>query len=189
MNSKNLYCPSCGVDVKPISTYVGEKKVWKCPNCGLIIDEEEAITLQSRKLNKVLVAEDSKSVAGLIKKLLENKKYAKEVELTLNGVQFLSSATKIFKAGGELDLVILDVEMPALNGVQAALSFRDLEKRAGRKKKIPILFFTSKTAGEKFKVILRKLEPSSYVNKGASQDPMELMNRMEKVIKILLTMS
>ncbi len=180
-----MYCPSCGVEVDAVPlTYEG-KVVWQCPICGLILQEDESTLAQPKILEKVVVAEDSETTASLIKKVLVNRKYARDVVLTSNGVEFISAITEIFKNDEPLNLVILDVEMPILNGIQAALSFREIERKSGRGK-TPILFFTGRPADEKFKMILKRLQPSSYVNKGTSQNPMDLMKRMEKVMKILL---
>ncbi len=185
MGTKKVYCPSCGVEVEAVpATYQG-KVIWQCPICGLILEEDETSLSTPKILERVVVAEDSETVANLIKKVLINKKYSKDVTVTSNGVEFISAITELFKNAEPIDLVILDVEMPILNGIQAALSLRELEKKAGRRK-IPILFFTGRSADEKFKLILKRLQPSSYVNKGTSQNPMDLMKRMEKVMKILL---
>ena len=187
MATKRLFCPSCGVEVDAVPTTIQGKLLWQCPICGLVIEEDQsAITTVVNKLQKVVVAEDADTVANLIKKVLINKNYAEEVVLTSNGAEFISAVTSTFKNGEPLDLVILDVEMPILNGIQAALSLRELERKAGNIRRIPILFFTGRSADEKFKMIMKRVKPSSYVNKGTSQDPMELMKRMEKVMKILL---
>ncbi len=185
MAGKKMYCPSCGVEVDAVpATYQG-KVIWQCPICGLVLEEDETSLPSPKILERVVVAEDSETVANLIKKVLVNKKYSRDVVVTSNGVEFISAITELFKNGERVDLVILDVEMPILNGIQAALSLRELEKKAGRSK-TPILFFTGRSADDKFKMILKRLQPSSYVNKGTSQNPMDLMKRMEKVMKILL---
>ncbi len=186
MVTKRLYCPSCGVDVDAVPLTIEGKVAWQCPICGLILQEDETQQPSMKILEKVIVAEDSDTVASLIKKVLLNKKYAQDVVLTSNGVEFISAVTESLKNGENIDLVILDVEMPILNGIQAALSFRELEKKAGRGRKTPILFFTGRPADEKFKMIMKRVQPSSYVNKGTSQNPLDLMKRMEKVMRILL---
>jgi hypothetical protein len=75
--------------------------------------------------------------------------------------------------------------MQFMTVIQAAISMREMEKTFGRKRKTPILFFTGKPCDDRFKAVLKQLEPSSYVNKGQSPDPMELVKRVYKVLQIL----
>jgi PAS domain S-box-containing protein len=79
---------------------------------------------------RVLVAEDSKANQIFMKKLLE--RYGLEVTLTANGKETLQQILK-----NEYDLIFMDMEMPVMNGYQAA----DILRK--QKITIPIIALTA----------------------------------------------
>jgi DNA-binding NarL/FixJ family response regulator len=113
---------------------------------------------------------------------------SKAIAEPLRCVGLAEDSATIREAGSAqpLSLAILDVEMPIMNGVQAAMSMRELEKQLGLNRRTPVLFFTSRKCDDRFKQVLAQLQPSSYVNKGASTDPVDLARRVHKVLGILL---
>lgn len=185
---KKVYCASCGIDVEPFSISAGGEEVIHCSICGLVLDldaskDEEP---EVRKLKRVGVAEDSDTLRNLLTKVLKDQGVGEEVFGTSNGVEFVQEVNHYFQSKKALSLAILDVEMPMMSGVQAALNLREMEKKYHLKRKTPILFFTSRKCDDRFKAVLKQLEPSSYVNKGASSDPKELVRRVYKVLMVLL---
>ena len=168
----------------------GGQEVPHCSICGLVLDEEDTSTGQSPQsraaLAYVLIAEDSPLICNAVADMLESQHIALEVGRTANGVEFVSQATTRFRQQGKLSLAILDVEMPIMNGVQAARSLRELERQLNVPRKTPILFFTSRKIDDRFKQILQQLQPSSFVNKGTSTDPEHLAHRVRKVLSVLL---
>jgi len=74
---------------------------------------------------KVLVAEDSKDNQDLI------RMYLKNLPFSLVFVENGSMAVKRFKGGG-FDLVLMDMEMPVLDGYSAARAIRSWERECGR---------------------------------------------------------
>ena len=185
-----IYCPSCGVDVEPFSISAGGEEIIHCSICGLVLeaDEPAAETNEApvRKLKRVGIAEDSDTLRNLMVEVFKEQGISEEVFGARNGVEFVSSVNQHYQNRQAVSLAVLDIEMPMMSGVQAALSLREMEKQFGLKKKTPILFFTSKKCDDRFKGVLKQLEPSSYVNKGASSDPQELVKRVYKVLKVLL---
>lgn len=185
-----LYCPSCGIDVEPFVLSGGGEEVVHCSICGLVLDADEALPTKAaapqEALKCVLLAEDTDAIRAAVAEVLLSQHVAREVVPAKNGVEFISQATARLRDNLPLSLAILDVEMPLMNGVQAALSLRELEKQFGRKRKTPVLFFTTRKCDERFKQVLQKLQPSSYVNKGTSSNPEHLAQRVSKVLELLL---
>ena len=136
--------------------------------------------------NLILMAEDTDAVRVTVAKALIDQKVTREIAQARNGAEFVAQATQRLREGHPISLAILDVEMPIMNGVQAARSLRELETQVGLKRRTPILFFTTRKCDDRFKQVLQQLQPSSYVNKGSSQDPAALATRVMKVLQLLL---
>ncbi|MDD5223988.1 MAG: response regulator [bacterium] len=185
-SSKKTYCPSCGVEVDSYVILESGNEVTHCASCGLTLtDRLEAPPVKT--LDCIVYAEDSDLLRNLITRLLVDKKIGREVIPCKNGAEFISNATRRLREKQPVNLGILDVEMPIINGIQAAVSLREIEKGLVAKKKIPLLFFTVRKCDDEFKKFLKSFEPSSYVNKGASDSPEELANRAYRVISKLLS--
>lgn len=183
---KRLYCPSCGVDVESFVLVRGGDELSHCAICGLVLDDGPPKDQASAALPCVLIAEDTISIRDAVAATLKSDRIALEIGCAANGVEFISQASTRLKQGKPLSLAILDVEMPIMNGVQAARSLREVEKQLGAAKPTPILFFTSRKIDDRFKQVLQQLQPSSFVNKGTSTHPGELAQRIRKVLAVLL---
>lgn len=184
--SKKTYCPSCGVEVDTYVILESGSEVIHCASCGLTLTEHLEPP-PAKILDCIIYAEDSDLLRNLITRLLVDKKIGREVIPCKNGAEFISHATRRLREKQPVNLGILDVEMPIINGIQAAFSLREIEKGLGANKKIPLLFFTVRKCDEEFKKFLKSFQPSSYVNKGASDSPEELANRAYRVISRLLS--
>ena len=93
---------------------------------------------------RILVAEDMPVNAEIVKQLLFMR--GMEVVVAENGmraVEFFS-----LKPAGFFDAVLMDVRMPVLDGLAAAETIRDAEKRRGDKMKIPIIAMTANAFDE-----------------------------------------
>lgn len=83
---------------------------------------------------KVLIVDDSESVREVVKFTLENSGFDVLVGCDgKNAMQFLD--------GRDLDLVITDLHMPEMNGIELIKEIRAMEVY----KRIPILFLTTET--------------------------------------------
>ncbi|OYT17038.1 MAG: hypothetical protein B7C24_04765 [Bacteroidetes bacterium 4572_77] len=71
---------------------------------------------------RILVAEDDETAFLLIKSIL--KKHAIEILRAKNGVE----ALKIYKEQADLDLILMDVKMPIMNGYQVVEEIRKTDK-------------------------------------------------------------
>lgn len=83
---------------------------------------------------KILIAEDNKTNQIVARKFLE--KWDAEVEIVDDGLQ----AVEAWKAG-DFDLILMDVQMPVMEGTDACKMIRQLEE--GRDEHIAILGFTA----------------------------------------------
>lgn len=80
---------------------------------------------------KILIVEDDQATANLLSKTLSDNYYT--VDLATDGMTGLE-----FAQGWEYDLILLDVELPKLNGIQVCREIRN------QSKKTPILMLTVK---------------------------------------------
>ncbi|MGE5360142.1 MAG: response regulator [Bacteroidales bacterium] len=89
---------------------------------------------RKRKGHRVLLAEDNPTNQKLVVLLLEQ--HGHHVVVTSDGQQALARWAK-----EEFDLVLMDVQMPVLSGLEAAASIRERERGTG--KRVPIVALTA----------------------------------------------
>lgn len=181
---KRAYCPSCGEEVDVFVMIAGGEERPHCSQCGLILDER--VVEKKRSLESVFIAEDSYSLRSALSEILLSKKIAKNVVEASDGREFLAKITDAFKKGMNVNLIILDVNMPNIDGINAAKTLRALEDGFRRDSKVPILFFSVVKCDENFKRFLQILTPSAYLNKGKEGTPEQLAERVYQIIKRLL---
>jgi two-component system, sensor histidine kinase and response regulator len=96
------------------------------------------VTLHSLRENrgrlKILLAEDNRTNQVLATRLLEKRGH--EVAVASNGEEVLDALDK-----QDFDLVLMDVQMPGMDGLQATRTIRDNERMTG--KHIPIIAMTA----------------------------------------------
>ena len=81
---------------------------------------------------KIIVAEDSSVIQNLTRKILSQLNY--EISSVKNGQQVLDLLGK-----EEYNLVLLDIHMPIMDGMECARKIRELD---GKSKNIPIVAIT-----------------------------------------------
>jgi len=84
---------------------------------------------------KILIADDEPSIREILSIQLARMGY--EVLIAADGVEALAVYEK-----EKPDLVILDVMMPRMNGLEACQKIRALEKKSGRR--VPVIFLTAR---------------------------------------------
>lgn len=87
--------------------------------------------------NKILVADDNRTMGALIKHFLEDKGY--EIVYVSDGEQALDKAVT-----ERPDLILLDIILPKMDGYQVARCLREGENE--ELKRIPIIILTSREA-------------------------------------------
>ncbi len=187
-DSDKLYCPSCGEKVEYFVMLSEGDEIKHCSVCGLILHEEAAEEQTSLKtLQHVVAAEDNALLLKTVTRMLQDKKISKTVDASKNGEEFIETVVNRVKSNKPISLVILDVNMPILNGINAAVIFRAIEKGYGKKRPTPILFFTSYKCDDTFKKVLKYCKPAKYINKGTGSSPEEFAERLYQVVFQLLT--
>jgi len=115
------------------------------PSLEPAIDPIETPAAPSAKGLSILVAEDNQINALLIRSLLG--RLGHHAVITTNGAEALESWLSAKAAGTPYDLVLMDIQMPQLNGIEATKRIRILEsgEPGGR---TPILALTANTLVE-----------------------------------------
>jgi len=102
----------------------------------------ETTTERSKKSKgTILAADDDRSVRHLLKVILESEGY-KVISVT-NGQEVLDF-TKEMKSHKELKCILLDVQMPVLNGIDTLRALRDNAHTS----KIPIILLTCQSSSD-----------------------------------------
>jgi len=150
-----------------------------------IFTPEPGPEAEAPKFESIILAEDSELVSRILKEMIIKKGLSNRVISCKNGFEFTISYLQNQRGKVPIGLIILDVIMPVLNGISAAVAIRCWEK-ALELEPVPILFFTAKRCDETFKRVLQYSRPAMYVNKGASESASSLEQRIEKIINQLL---
>jgi two-component system OmpR family response regulator len=114
---------------------------------------------------KVLVVEDDRTVGQFVRRGLEE--HGMQVELADDGLRGLSRASE-----GEFDLIVLDLRLPELSGMEVLRTLRDREVTT------PVLILTAQDAVES-KVQALRIGADDYVTKPFAFE--ELLARVEAI--------
>jgi len=174
------YCPSCGFKAPFYTMITAGGEVDKCHHCNSDLPDE-AEAARGLELGRVFVVEDTALLREMISDIMVSQGLAREVLACQNGAEFLSRYTQELARGARPGLVLLDVVMPILNGINAAVAMRAVEEGLGQRK-VPILFFTVKPCDEQFRKVLSYCSPAMYINKGADASPERMRVRVAQVV-------
>jgi|GEM_PF-4649525 len=159
-----------------------------CFLCGTPIEESKAAAAppKIKTLDLIILADDSALAREvMVDKLIALKAARKVIALT-DGEKFLESFTRKLIEKSPPQMVILDIRMPGINGVNAGLAARCIEKAFKKPNPTPLIFFSSVVCDDTLKAAMRRLTPARYINKGASATPDDLATRIVGVISRLL---
>ncbi|MBF0523622.1 MAG: PAS domain S-box protein [Deltaproteobacteria bacterium] len=104
-----------------------------------LIEQTPASNPAEHVTKRILLVEDNLVNQFITKKLLE--KFGQQVEIATDGQQALDRSSS-----GEFDLILMDVEMPVMDGLDATRAIRETEKTTG--KHIPIIAMTAYAMGD-----------------------------------------
>lgn len=194
-----VFCPACGMQVEPALGMEEDVRTISCSLCDLLLESKPAPGAVSAPvaagdhatgaatsiLDTVMAAEDTDGIRKMLVRLLGERGIARNVVAASNGEELLVHHHQYLAAGKPAQLVILDVNMPILNGINTAIAIRAAE-RAWGVAPTPILFFTSTLCDETFKRVLQFTAPAKYLNKGAEGTPEEFAERLIQVLQRLL---
>lgn len=190
------HCLCCGEQVETSLVERYGKTEVICIYCGFVIDHQTEGEPEERRAEAqepppglaVMVAEDSEATRKLIEVTLRETGLVSDVAAFADGKAFTKAASEVIKEGGPLDVIILDIEMPVMDGFTAARILRSLEEKFDSKRH-PIIFFSSRKADAKLKKEMAPFAPARYLNKGSIKDPDDLMERVKVLVSRLEEMA
>jgi len=133
---------------------------------------------------RVVVADDTELIREMVRDALVQNGVSHDVHTCANGEECLQVLGEQLARRQKVDLIVLDVEMPVLNGYSTAISLRAFE-RGLRQNPTPILFFSSRVCDETFRKVLEHCQPARYLNKGADGSPPRIAERLAQVLSTL----
>jgi two-component system, sensor histidine kinase len=127
------------VEIPLRRTLASADQTWRGPAVPLQVDGQAEASEPARQV-RILLAEDHPTNQRVVQLILEPA----GVELTIvdNGQE----AIEIFRPG-LFDLILMDMQMPVMDGLTATRAIRDLERRAGAAP-VPIAMFTANAMDE-----------------------------------------
>jgi CheY-like chemotaxis protein len=182
------YCLCCGEDV-PYNTIFREgRNEETCQYCGFVLDvkKESVKKDQNAPADYILLAEDVPMTRDILKTMLLQRKLAKSVQAFSDGQQLISEFTKRITGNSPVGMIILDLQMPVMDGITTARIIRNLEEKF-KKTRIPILFFSAHKCDDSLKKQMTLYSPAIYLNKGSDTDPDILLERVDQLMSYILS--
>jgi len=179
------YCLCCDEEVPTDTVYRDGKKEITCLYCGFVLGLEE--DRQETPASCILTADDSSLIRNLLTDILTGKKLAAHVCSFENGMTFLAEFNQRILQPEGVSLTILDLQMPVMDGLKAAMTMRAIEAKLQRSQKTPIIFFSARKCDEALKKQLARCAPAVYFNKGDSPDPAGLADRVDRLVSYILS--
>ena len=180
------YCLCCNEEVPFTSFERNERLEVTCIYCGFPLDIKKLYEpTEPVEKGYVLIADDSMYTRKIIENRLKEKKFAGIVLSFENGLELISAYSKLLKEKPPVDLAIIDLNMPVMDGLTAARMIRSLEAQ-NNNKAVPIIFFSAEKADDNFKKQMENLSPANYMNKGNDANPDTLASRVEYLIDYLI---
>lgn len=180
------YCLCCDDQVPFNSVERNERIEITCAYCGFTLDVQKLWEPQKAKeTGYALITDDSKYTRKIIEDLLKEKKFSDNVLSFENGLELISAYSKLISEKHTIDIAIIDLNMPVMDGITAARTIRAIEVQ-NNAKKVPIVFFSAEKADEDLRKQMEHLGPANYVNKGSDPDPDKLALRVEALIGHLM---
>ena len=186
--AETKYCLCCGEDV-PFNTFTrNERLEVTCAFCGFTLDVQNLWEPKKESVKEEgysLVTDDSKYTRKIIEDLLRERNFSAHILSFENGLGLIAGYSKLLNDKKPVDIAIIDLNMPVMDGLTAARLMRSLETK-NNVKKTPIVFFSAEKADENLRRQMESLDPANYVNKGSDPDPDKLVSRVESLIGYLM---
>ena len=176
------YCMCCGEDV-PVNRIERQGRAeLTCINCGFTLEFVEPAPETLHTVPCVIAVDDAEGQRTLLQGLLEHSGLAEEVVALHSGAELVSTIARRFAEGLPVDLVILDIEMPAMDGFTAARFLRSLEAKLHRRL-CPVIFFTARVADDNLRRQMAHFRPAWYCAKGKDGDQAAFERRAATLIR------
>lgn len=179
------YCLCCGDNVPYNYVERHERRELTCVYCGFTLDVQKLWEPSETSEGTVLIAEDSKYVRDIITDVVKTKRFSSNVMAFENGLELITAFSKLVSDNSRVDLAIIDLNMPVMDGITAARTIRAIESQH-KIAATPVVFFSATKADDALKAQMDLLSPASYVNKGSDPDPDRLAERVEQLVGYLM---
>lgn len=182
------YCKACNdeVEILFISEGMRGEEVPRCAICGADIASDKVSTIKQGELSDlVFIAGYCAEKADLLEKSLLEGQIATKVARCESGEDLIMKLVMAIRRRKPPRLIILETNMPIMNGINSALCIRAIEKGLGIKPPTHILFFTSKELDDGFKKAIKFLKPAKYVPIDRSSDKRAFSERVGKMTGVL----
>jgi CheY-like chemotaxis protein len=129
-----------------------------------------------------LLVEDNVINQRVVQRKLFDKNFF--VSTANNGREAVEFITTAFhkeneQQGGAVDMVLMDLEMPIMNGNAAAAQIREIEREKGREARVPILGVSANVRREKRQAMLEH-GMDGYITKPYSFE--DMVNRIREML-------
>jgi len=119
----------------------------------------------------------------LLENLVAAKRLAENFTSVNDGGEFIQAVSMGFRDSKPVDLVITEVYMPVLTGLQAGVALRHMEKGFKVKTPAPLVVFTERPCDDALNQALEYLKPAKYLQ--AVEDSAEFERRAEAIVERL----
>jgi CheY-like chemotaxis protein len=181
------YCLCCDEIVPYNKIERNEKRELTCVYCGFTLDVQKLWETSRAREGHALVAEDSQSLKDVIIKALSASGFSKNISAFSNGLELITAYSKLLSDKTPIDIAIIDLNMPVMDGLTAARTIRAMESQH-KAPTTPIVFFSAVKADNFLKSQMELLGYTSYMNKGSDTGLERLAERVEQLIGYLKEM-
>jgi len=178
------YCLCCGVDVPYSYVEREDRREITCAYCGFTLDVEKSGKSSDVRDGYVLVTDDSQNVRDIIVDALKATNIYKNIMTFENGLELTTSFSYLISRNSPIDVAIIDVVMPIMDGFTAAKTLRAIESKY-KISATPIIFFSAVQADDPFREKMELLSPAMYLNKGADSEPDSLARRVKQLVGLV----
>ncbi len=161
--SDRRVCAACGEGAKVEEARVGGVLRVRCGNCGLPLGGGGPPG--GARFRKVIVADDSPFFLQTLEDVLRDRRASEDILRAEDGARALELATAALRARSPARLVILDLMMPRLNGLHAAVALRAVEAAFGSYRS-DILFLSTRRLDLTVRPLVDEVAPAYYLDKG-----------------------
>ncbi len=173
-----MRCAACGEDVESYEVDLGGRTETRCLRCGLPL--AKGGDGERRRFRRVLVADDSAFFTEAVAEILAGSGLAGEVLRARDGAEAVEVTARALRERRPISLAVIDLVMPRLNGFQAAVALRAVERAFGARA-ANVIFLSSRRLDPSLQPLLTELAPAQYVNKSGG-DGRPLAERLTEVL-------